>query len=265
MSHIGSRAAGKLVQHSQALKDFISKEDIEQAENEKHRYNENKTKAFQKLPNSKKTISIEWALQQVKDQKREGACTAFALSAAVEAYVMAQLRTKIKIDAYQFWMTYRQFNIYRAIDAASGESSRLIARVMEDSPSGKFREGELVSINIQLENVKPLVIHELADSLLAGHPILFTSQFDDNTISKVTSKNIFIPAVVAGEKEIGHVQLLTGISRNLKGKDDLWFHLRNSWGYNWGQGGSAYLNSQHCRLNQCFFLALTKLSMSSWK
>lgn len=242
---------------------FVRPEEIERAENERLNYDQNIQTMISRMPQAGRNVSIDWALQDVKDQKREGACTAYALSSAVEAFFAIKYQTKISINAQEFWAVYKTPSIDTAINATSGQRSSLFADVKVSSANGAFKKGKKLKIEVGQRGVVDIKMEDVPQYLSDGYPILFVTVHNSRSFEKLSVKNIYIPAVSAKDETIGHVTVLSGISYGLRSPNDSWFHIRNSWGADWGKNGGALLNTEHCKINQCIFKAIKNVSVTS--
>jgi len=222
------------------------------------------TTEHMKLRNSltadQRTVNIDWALGEVKNQEREGACTAFALSAAVEVLLQSRYQIEARIDAQRFWRSYKVPSITSALKAASSNESELIAEVKAASKLHPYEEGTKLQISIGEKDFSVVPMSKIVFAFAEKKPVVFLSGLFEDTLQYYASTG-FIPAR-RGKKGYEHAWLMTGVSRGLKSQGDVWFHMRNSWGAEWGRNGNAYLNALHCTMNSCDFLVINSISIS---
>jgi len=221
-------------------------------------------KEFQKLRDSlvadRRTLNLDWALGAVKNQKREGACTAFSISAAIEVMLKAQFHIDGQIDALRYWSSYGTPSFEVAMKAASNSNSSLIAKVLSESHLHPYKRGALLRVIIGAGDFEYIQMSQVFSELSNNSPIVFTSRFAERRVGHWATTSGFIDAH-SGDANYEHAWVLSGVSRGLKRQGDVWFHLRNSWGLDWGRLGGAYLNALHCSLNQCHFLRIKKISL----
>lgn len=207
-----------------------------------------------------RTVNFDWALGEVKNQETEGACTAFAISSAVEMILKSRYQIDASVDAPRFWASYRQPSLERAIASASRGDGSLYATVKSSSKLHPFAAGTQLRIKIKESDFETLNMSQIAFALSEKKPIILSSAIAQESFSRDARGSGLIYAQRLSTTD-GHAWLMSGVSRGLKMKGDVWFHMRNSWGSEWGQGGNAYLNALHCVLNPCGFLSIKNVSL----
>lgn len=150
------------------------------------------------------------------------------------------------------------------LDTAAHSKHALIAEVLSASKYHPFAKGTFLSLTIPAEGAELLHFSELPAVLKQGFPVVFATVFDDVRFDRNRVSNGFIPAHFAGNS-IAHAMVVSGMHVSLKKKGDLWIRLRNSWGSEWGQNVSAWMDARHCLLNGCDFYAIKKISLTEIK
>lgn len=207
-----------------------------------------------------RTVNFDWALGEVKNQETEGACTAFAMSSAVEMILKSRFQIEARVDAQRFWSSYKTPTMKGAMDAASKEQAALYATVSSASKLHPFDAGTVLQVRIDPKDFEVISLAEIAFALSEKKPIILSSTISQEVYSKEAKRSGYIYSRRISSTE-GHAWLMSGVSRGLKMQGDVWFHMRNSWGANWGRGGNAYLNALHCVENACGFIAIKNISL----
>ncbi|NBX16783.1 MAG: hypothetical protein EBR09_05400 [Proteobacteria bacterium] len=210
------------------------------------------------------SIQNDWALGEVKNQKNEGACTAFAISSAVESLLMSRFQIEAKVDVHRFWKHYADPRMQSGLDTAARSKHALVAEVLSASKYHPFAKGASLSLTIPADGAELLHFSEVPAVLKQRFPVVFATVFDDIRFDRIAVSNGFIPAHFAGNS-MAHAMVVSGMQTNLKKKDDMWIRLRNSWGSGWGQNGSAWMDARHCLMNGCDFYAIKKISLTEVK
>lgn len=210
------------------------------------------------LQADKRTVNIDWTLGEPKDQQREGACTAYAFAAAVESLLKSRYQIDAQVDAQYFWNSYKTPSMTHAMKAASLPNSALFATVKSESKLHPFKAGTILHIRMRESDFQLLTLSNLAFAISDKIPVLLLTSVDSSVSSTKMSQTGYIYASRQSES-ISHAMLMSGVSRGLKSRGDVWFHIRNSWGADWGRNGSTYLDSDHCVINNCDYLGIKRI------
>jgi hypothetical protein len=206
-------------------------------------------------------VGVTWALGDVKNQLNDGACTAFAVSSALETLLLSRFQIRAKVNEQKFWKSYAspEPTLALAFASAAGSDANLVAEVEEPSRFHPYSKGSRLRVQVPTDGVERISMAELTESLSEGFPVLLSTTFDSLRLG-ASRWRAFIPARRSSE-EIGHATLLSSMHTNLKQQGDLWFQLRNSWGEEWGNKGNAYLDARHCLINSCSYLVIRKIRL----
>lgn len=211
-----------------------------------------------KLRSGTETVTVAWALRPAKDQKREGACTAYALSGAIEALLMSRYQIDAAVSADALWNLYRKPDLGEALRVSGSRGSGVTAVVQSNSRHHPFAAGTRLHVSIASDGFERIGLQDLPDVLAERYPVIFLSSHAKDALRRVPRSRPFVFAS-RGNDASGHAWLLSGVSVGQLTPDSLWLHLRNSWGAGWGRDGNAYLEAGHCALNACSFVAIKSL------
>ena len=211
-----------------------------------------------------RTVNIDWSLGEPKDQQREGACTAYALAAAVESLLKSRYQIDAQVDAQYFWESYKIPYMTHALKAAVLPNSALFATVKSESKLHPFKAGTILHVRMKESDFEVLKLSKLAFAISDKIPVILLTSVDSGVSSMKTSQTGYIYAS-RQSKSSSHAMLMSGVSRGLKKQGDIWFHIRNSWGADWGKNGSTYLDSYHCLINNCDYIGIKRILVSEIK
>jgi len=113
-------------------------------------------------------------------------------------------------------------------------------------------------VRMKESDFEVLKFSKLAFAISDKNPVILMTSVDSGVSSMKTSQTGYIYASRQSEGS-SHAMLMSGVSRGLKKQGDVWFHIRNSWGADWGKNGSTYLDSHHCVINNCDYLGIKRI------
>ncbi|MEY4063962.1 MAG: Papain family cysteine protease [Pseudomonadota bacterium] len=205
-------------------------------------------------------VGVQWALGAVKNQKREGACTAFAVSSALEALLFSRFQIRARVDEKRFWKSYAKSSLQAALSVSQRESKPIFAEVLEESEFHSFPKGAQLKFEIPADGVEAISLAEVPQALRNHYPVVLATVFKDTLLDGFSQWRRFIPAH-RGLRHVAHAVALSGMRYNMFRQGELLLQFRNSWGENWGSGGDGNLDARHCIINHCEMYVIKNISL----
>jgi C1A family cysteine protease len=175
----------------------------------------------------------------IRNQGREGLCSAFAVVAALEH------GNTFDLSERHLWSTYHQYYTIKALASAQKKwiTSESVWPYAESASVKEF-----VSVAKIKQYSQLAYFSNVYESLRQQIPVVLSVA--TNT-SWSNPKNGIISEV--GKETGGHAVKISGFMDTSKGR---YLIVKNSWGKSWGDGGFGYIPESYCTKFYCTFHAI---------
>ncbi len=186
----------------------------------------------------------------VRNQGKEGKCTAFGLTAAMEILIKGKTGTNISLSPEHLWSKYAVTYTDDALEAAK---INLIATEKDwpyntKEPDGIDKKGKYL-----LSQIRRIPLSSIHSALAQGHPVLFNFNVG-STIHRIGSDGWIVPDLNDKDNpygiygDYGHTTIIwysKKYDQPVRGSKGFW-GIKNSWGTGFGQAGHMWMPYEYC-------------------
>jgi hypothetical protein len=193
------------------------------------------------------TVDLRRFDTPVKNQGREGLCTAFAVLSAAENLARSSRSSTLDVSERHLWETYRRFNLGTAVQAAV--SNAIVDETVWPYASGYPAASDFQSKGVlRVSAARAIGIGSVYAALSAGHPVAFATATTRPFFDRSGVVNPYNPAT-----NLGHAMAIVGMASDSRIDGGGYLIVKNSWGPTVGDRGYVYVPLSHCQRHYCYF------------
>lgn len=192
---------------------------------------------------------------EVKDQGKEGLCTAYAVIAAIENMARYQ-NVELDLSELALWNTYRQYNLRTAVVAALRSDISIFDPVTDGARTGDDHAKPPHEIAARITSAREINVEDVYAALAAHQVVIFATETTKPFFDRRGIVNPYNPA-----SGLGHAMAAVGMIEDSRVDGGGYLILKNSWGSDAGDYGYIYLPLAHCSLHECRFYKVESIQV----